>query len=324
MRIHIIYIAALFSILISGCGNDRARHDATPDVIDRFDLSIYDYPELDTDSQRDFASRYKPVIDLLPSIESGSDSSLLEYSLSAGVRRFTPDIKARFTMQDSIDYILYKVKENLTATVPGIRDRAVYGIVSTFNQSIILNDSTLLLGLNHYLGSDYPGYEYFDIYLRHNKTPQHLPYDFAEAVIKSDFKYLPSPEHPDLLSLMLYEGAVMYVIGTIMPEYSENELLGYEPWELEWLQKHEKSLWDGLVSQKLLYSTDPLVAARLISPAPRSASLNPEAPGRAARYIGYRIVKSYMKHNSDTSPAELLSPDFYNDFSTLVNAKYNP
>lgn len=322
MSIHIIYIVMLFLILLTGCHDNNSHPHEMDELIKRFDQEIYAYPDISTDKRKFFSEKYHDVITILPYMESDNDSSILNYALSRGVRQFTPDITARFTMQDSIDDILYQFTENIQESLPAIKKRTVYGIVSTFNQSIILNDSTLLLGLNHYLGSDYPGYEYFDLYQRRNKTPEHLPYDYAEAVIKSDFGYTSS--HPDLLSRMLYEGAVLYIIDRLMPDSKENELMGYNPSDLEWLKQHEKSLWDGLVSKRLIYSTDPLVATRLISPAPHSNILNPESPGRAARYLGYKIIKSYMKQNKDTPLDSLLSPEFYNNFSTLMDSRYRP
>lgn len=325
MRLHlIIYIAILSCVLFDGCKSTTLSQEDTTEIINRFDIAVLDYPKLDSGERKDFISQYHDVITLLPSIESERDSSIIKYSSSRGVSRFTADIMTRFTMQDSIDNILNQVIINLRNTLPDTKARKVYGIVSTYNQSIILNDSILLLGLNHYLGSDYPGYEYFDRYLRLTKTPDHLPYDFTEAIIKTDYPYQPTVERPDLLSRMLYEGAVLFIINAIMPQSHDEELLGYTEADFEWLKKNERELWDELVQRRLLYSTDPLTATRLIDPAPHSSILNNEAPGRAARYIGYRIIKSYMANNSPTYLGGLLSPKFYCSFSTLLNAAYNP
>lgn len=324
MRVHLIYILIIACVIVNGCKSHISPEEDTPEIINRFDLAVLDYPTFDSEARQKFINRYNDVIILLPSIESQSDSSLVKYSNSRGVRQFTADIVTKFTMQDSIDPILYHIIKNLQNTLPATKDRKVYGIVSTYNQSIILNDSTLLLGLNHYLGNDYPGYEYFDRYLRHTKTPAHLPYDFTEAIIKSDYPYQPTVEQPDLLSRMLYEGAVLYIIQTIMPQSHEEEVLGYTMADFEWLQKNEKEIWKELVEHRLLYSTDPMIATRLIDPAPHSSILTHDAPGRAARYIGYRIIAAYMEHNSSTSLEGLLSPKFYCSFSTLLNAAYNP
>ena len=83
-------------------------------------------------------------------------------------------------------------------------------------------------------------------------------------------------------------------------------------------------LFRSLITKRLLFSTDRAIADRLVKPAPATSVIGPEVPGRAGRYIGYRIVDSYVRHNNDITPRQLLSSDFYNSRNTLVNSEYSP
>ena len=71
---------------------------------------------------------------------------------------------------------------------PDITPPEIYSAVITYNQSIILADTVMLLGLNHYLGCDYEGYKHLDGYRRATKTAAaRLPYDIAESIIATAY-----------------------------------------------------------------------------------------------------------------------------------------
>ena len=61
-----------------------------------------------------------------------------------------------------------------------------------------------------------------------------------------------------------------------------------------------------------------------MNPAQNSAPISPDAPGRAAVYIGYRIVCAYMSAHPATSLRTLLTPAFYASPSLLRRAAYQP
>ncbi len=324
MRALLLGATALFFITAS-CGAPGRDNSAVPGErveIARFDIEAADYPQLDSAGKADFIERYRSVIAMTAG-EGATDSTLTAYSASRGVTVFTPDIKERFGSTDSVEDVLTKLRANLAASLPSVRWPRIYAAVSTYNQSIIMADTVMLLGLNHYLGEDYPGYSYFEPYQRHVKRASHLPYDIAEALIAKTFPF-PDTLQATMLSRMLHDGAITYMMLETVPQADIAEALGYTSGQAEWMNENEGRVWKRMIEQQMLFSTDPMTASRLLRPAPATAALHPEAPGRAGRYIGLRIVEAYMKQNPETAPATLLSPEFYNSPSTLVDAAYAP
>lgn len=104
----------------------------------------------------------------------------------------------------------------------------------------------------------------------------------------------------------------------------EKTALGYGYDQISWLNENEKQAWEALITRRLLYSTVPSDLSAMINPAPATTLLNQEAPGRAGRFIGHRIVVSYIRNNPEVSLDFLLSPEFYMSGQSLAKAKYMP
>ncbi|MDE6370751.1 MAG: hypothetical protein K2K92_04605, partial [Duncaniella sp.] len=87
---------------------------------------------------------------------------------------------------------------------------------------------------------------------------------------------------------------------------------------------NEAGIWNQIVRNGMLFSTDSSVSRSLVDPAPYTSTISPEAPGRAGRFLGSEIVRSYIRNNKDVTLSRLFSPGFYNNSATLVAASYNP
>ncbi len=317
-------LSIILSTILFGCIN--SNYPSQKAAIARLDLAIENYNAMPKDQQSLICDSFSTAINALKialNTSEPSDSLLLQLSLSQGVKIFTPDIRNVFKSLDSIENIIGIAKYNMMHTIPQLQFPQLYGIVSTYNQSIIMVDSIMFIGLNHYLGCEYPGYSNFEKYQRATKTPKHLPYDVVEAIIRNQFPYQSSSDETTI-NRLLYEGAVAVTTAKIIPDASIPETLGYSSDQFHWLSDNESQMWKALITRLLLYSSDPIVAERLIRPSPATTILHPEAPGRAGRYIGVSIVESYLSKYPNTDFSFLLSSDFYNAPSTLVNSGYNP
>lgn len=320
MRIYCLLLMIAL-VVISSC---RDKNVDGKVKINRLDMALYKYYELDSLCKDRIMDEFSGAIGdwfLLQGVAEWNDSVVERYSQTHAIERFSEDIQARFTQMDSIQKVLSKVECNMANSLNGREMPEIYSVVSPYNQSIFITDSLIFVGLNHYLGKDYRGYDYFEPYQRNVKTPKHLPYDVAEAVISSWYPYRPQ-KNATVLNMLLYNGAVVYALMNLVPNAELSELLGYTAEQLNWLINNESEAWNALIVRKLLYSPIVIDAERLVLPAPATTILHPESPGRAGRYIGYKIVSSYMKSNSGVSLSYILSPAFYNSEISLVKSGY--
>ncbi len=313
----LIFLGVL--MLLSGCESISEREH-----IQRLDLFFYEYPNMTDNERAIMVDSLGQGIDALFFItgDSISEDGFMKYAESKAVKMFTPDVIERLTSLDSVERVLWQVNVNFREKLPDVALKNIYGIISPYNQSVFTVDSVTLVGLNHYLGSDYRGYSNFDSYRRQLKELKYMPYDIVETLVVSDYGYKPMTD-ATVLNRMLYEGALIYVKMQIVPNGNLADALGYTKEQLDWVERNSREMWNALVTRKLLYSTSLSDADKLMLPSPATTVIHPESPGRVGRYIGYKIVSAYIEKFPDVSLAELLSPEFYNSPMILIKSRYN-
>lgn len=255
--------------------------------------------------------------------------SLEDYSSSVAVKVFQPDVERILPDLDSLQTVVGSVKESLRELLPELRWHRTYAMVWPYDQSVVYDAAAgnLYVALNQYLGENYPGYSgRYPQFLAENKRPAMLPADITEALLQSAFPYqAPADESSPLIYQMLHDGAVAYAMTRLLPPDTPlYAILGLSPDRVKWLQENEASVWRSMMEGQLVYNTDPALAARLLRRAPSSPMISAAAPGQTARFIGLRIVESYVNHNRETTIRQLLSPEFYNSTQSLIHSKYAP
>lgn len=307
------FILAVICGIITGCSQSDSG-DAINLV--RLDKALRDggriSPEMRAEAETLFAvSGYGEL----------NDSSLAAYRANPAIRFHERAVDSVWSNTVPIARGLGKMKENFSRLFPDGSFPEAVTIISPFNQSVFTADSILFIGLNHYLGVDYPPYSYFPDYIRQRKTPQRLLPDVAETLLRRDFPYAPHEEYPTVLSRLLYEGALieaeMQLAGV-----SEQQALGYDDAQMKWLTDNERKLWETIVSRKYLFSSDEQLASSLTGLAPFTSVIGQDVPGAAGRFIGHRIINSYLD-NRAVSIADMLSPEFYESPDVLGDSRYN-
>ena len=305
-------------MLSASCSRDNTdTTEYNPMPIERIDLAVAGYPA--TASEIDML---EPGIDLYVQLMSADtvdlDAALRALSQSRVTQLFGRDIIERFTAADSLARPLGRVAARLAELSPELKVARLYGIASPYMQSVIVSDSIVFVALNHYLGSDYAGYETMPAFVRRGKTPSRLPSDVAEAVVRVAYPY--TPVEGTLLERMLYEGAVAQTVSTA----TGNDIPGYTTTERESADSKLKDTWLALASDGMLYTTADNEIARLIDPAPFARVGSLELPAQIGRYIGLRIIHSYLKNNPGTQPVEMLQNSFYGrPQERLIESKFS-
>lgn len=322
-----VYLYALIGLVLTAASCRRqSERTATVDVVPLYD-DIYGFSRLDTATQDEIIRADSVAMKAFMTVVSGEplDRGLVEmWSSSRAVEVFTPLVDSVFRRKPVIAPVLSKILANADCKGLIIPERHYAEVVYGRPESILFVDSVMLVALNHYLGADFEGYSHLPAYMRLVKNKEMLPYDMAEALVATSYPF-DGATGSTTLSRLLYEGALGYVKEILVPESETAAALGFTSEQYRWLQKNEKGLWRALVSKGLLFDTSESTASRLVDPAPACSDLFPEAPGRTGRYIGYRMLRSYLKKRNDDIQLEyLLSPEFYNDKNILSEISYNP
>ncbi len=198
----------------------------------------------------------------------------------------------------------------------------VYLHLSGFNQSVAIDSEWVSVSVEKYLGSQNPFYGWLDIplYLRQRMTPQRVVPDVVQAMGMTEFPFNDSID--DLISHMIYQGQILEFVRHLIPGLSEPLLFGYTPDEYNWCERNEARMWQSMVEKKHLFSTDPMLVRKYVGEAPFSALFGQDSPGRAGRYIGYKLLESWLDRHPQKTIVDLMSlPDPH---KILAEAGYRP
>ena len=190
-----------------------------------------------------------------------------------------------------------------------------------FRNSIFLSDAFAVIALDTYLGPEHPFYTNIQKFIRENFKQQQIVVDLAGEYAK---KYIYQKQNKTLLDEMIYFGKQLYFKETVVPFKTDKEQIGYSEEQLNWAMVNESYIWRYFIERELLFSTDSKLLSRFINPAPFSKfyleEIDTDSPGRLGQYIGWQIVRAYMKQN-DVSLNEMLITSAEDIFN---NSKFKP
>jgi hypothetical protein len=160
----------------------------------------------------------------------------------------------------------------------------------------------------------------FPDYLRQNFEERQM---MPDVVSSFSFRKIPLPKDKTLLSNMIFYGKELYLKDVLLPDYTDAEKIGYQPEQIIWCQENESYMWRFFIDENLLFDSDSKLNNRFINLAPFSKfylEIDNESPGRVGQWIGWQIVRSFMKNN-DVSLQDMLKMDTKELFE---KSKYKP
>ncbi len=196
---------------------------------------------------------------------------------------------------------------------------SVVTINSADNYGVIVKDSVVYIGLDMYVGSEKLSVKdnaSFPEYIKQKMDKKYLTSDLFLNIIAEN--YYKEPSQHNFLSVIISYGKLMAVLQRVLPNNDPSVLLKYSKKEYEWIKSNEYSIWEYIVKNKMLFSSDNSIINGWVNEAPFTNSLGDQSPSRVGIYIGWQIVEDYITENEITIP-ELLSID--DDKKILVSFK---
>jgi len=229
-----------------------------------------------------------------------------------------PDVnKIEADLKDAFRHYIYYF--------PGRSVPSVYTCTTGFNNSIITGDSVLGIGLDRYLGADCKYYPRLEIYkyISSRMTPENIVPDcmYGWAASEWDFSILKYPAD-NVMTEMIHDGKLKYFEKCMLPETSDNIIFGFTPEQMKFCELNEDQMWQYIIEKDLLFSTEQFTIRKLTGEAPFTSYFSNESPGRAAVWLGFRIVESYMLRNPAIKLEDMMNNTDIQEI--LEKAKYSP
>ena len=211
-----------------------------------------------------------------------------------------------FADMRAIEKELSQAFTRLRYLYPELHVPTVYTFVSGFNATVLfLEDDDMAVGLDMYLGSDYPYYNQvvYD-YQKQTMRKECIAGDIVSGYLFAHFPFESTKSR--LLDNMIYRGKLMYVCSTLLNE-PDYEVMGYTQQQWQWCDRYERQVWNRMMDKRDLFKTDQLLLTTYLNEAPFTTEISQEAPPRLGTWIGWRIVESYMEHHKEVSLQDLIA-----------------
>ncbi len=173
----------------------------------------------------------------------------------------------------------------------------------------VYGDNDLGIGLDFFLGSDYPYQQYnpnnpnFSAYLTRTFNQEHLVVKSLLPLIED---LLGPPPGDQMLDHMVHNGKKLYILDHLLPYRPDSIIMQVSGEQMRWLEENELEMWAYFLQEDLLYSSSWQDIRKFVDYSPHSPGMPPEAPGRTANYLGWKIVEAYMDRRGPVDLSHLV------------------
>ncbi len=314
----IFLVSCILSLMFFSCNKKSAvekKIEALPVQIkiDRFDQVFFE------SSPKDLQKIKKRYPFFFP--EGIPDSVWVNKINNPLWRELFAEVQKKYKKSETIEAELEKVFKHIKFHFPKTKSPKVYTVIAEmdYDNKVIYADSLVIISLEMYLGKDHKFYE-FPAYIRQNFEQRQMMPDLVASFGKSK---ITTEKDNTLLSQMIYHGKLLYLKDLLLSNYTDDEKMGYTPKEINWCEENESYIWRYFLENELLYSNELKLNSRFIAPAPFSKfylEIDNESPGQVGAWIGWQIVRSFVKNN-DVPVAKLLE---INAKELFKKSKYKP
>ncbi|MFM1874998.1 MAG: hypothetical protein RL266_735 [Bacteroidota bacterium] len=335
MRITQSAVVSLLILLLFGCGSDPLDVDVsginTELVFKRLDQDLFSLnPAAGQTNTAELKAKYGQFLTdysegvlRIGNPESESFGyAVAQFITDENMKTLYTDVQAEYEDVSQIeleltDAFTYYQHHFPDSTIPEV----VFNI-SALNYAIVATNSTLAIGLDMFLGADYPVYPLVGLpkYMYANLKPDQVVPQAMKGWLQS--MYETDAQRENLLEYMIFEGKLLYVLDAVLRETDDSVKIGFSPEAMDWCSEYEPRVWAHLVDEELLYSTEYMSINKWINQAPFVAGIPKDSPGRLGQWVGWQIVRAYMKNNPQIRISELMV--YQNAQDILARSKYKP
>lgn len=328
-----IYLFFFIALLFTGCGRNKkvdVSHIPVNINILRFD---HDFDEMRTKPmaaqagvlQKKYGVFYQDFIERVLQAGSTRDTNYFEalrnIFRSADYLSLKQEVDAVYPDLNGQDAELTDAFRRMRYYFPKINIPQFYAYFSGFRAQTSIGNNYIAIGLDQFLGAGskfYPAIvEEFPRYVSRRFTPQNIAPRVVEAFIREDL-CPEKDEDKSLLSKMVYNGKVMYMLDKVLPDAPDSIKIGYTAKQLNWAGDFKPQTWAFILQEDLLYETDFLKIQKYTNEAPFTPGLgehNESAP-KLGVYTGWQIVRQYMDKHPEVTLIQLMAD---NDAQHILN-----
>jgi hypothetical protein len=173
----------------------------------------------------------------------------------------------------------------------------------------VVTKDGLAIGLQLYMGAESSWYyseqinTIYPSYISRQFAPEYIVVNSIQNILNDYDPIEINGKH--LIDQMIEIGKRQYILSQCLPTASDTLLLGYTSNQLKAIKENAGDIWTFLSSQNRLFSVDPNLTSAILTEAPYNDYFGEDIPGNVGKYIGYRIVLSWMSQQKGKSKSDL-------------------
>ncbi|WP_052444222.1 hypothetical protein [Flammeovirga sp. OC4] len=226
--------------------------------------------------------------------------------------------KQKKEFEQAFKYIKYHfpdfVPPKIYTSVSGFANWGFGGDVIDFGDFIVI-------GLDYFEGET-ATYRVPEVpnYILKRYSPDYLV-PFTIQILSNRFNKVNANDRT-VLSHMIAWGKAYEFVDEVLPYVPDTIKVAYTEQQLVEVNYNEGYIWSHFVENELLYKSERMAVKRYVDDRPTTSEISGESPGRIGRWLGWRIVSSYMKANPEVTLPKLMADDNANKI--LRQSKYKP
>lgn len=324
----------IIGFLITSCNSkDNFRNiEITPVKIsiERLDQELFDpqftMNEKNLQAKNKYGEFYSIYSENLLNLGSANDPALVGalkgFVSDADVKSIYNETNKRYSDLSEIEASLNSAFGRYKTAFPEKLVPMVVSFISGFNTKLAITDSILGIGLDLYLGPQNDFYEMlrYPQYKRAGLSKEFIPRDAIYGWVSTEFDTREKEKY--FLEAIVKKGKLLYVLDCLMPEIHDSLKIGYSKAQMEWAATYEPHFWGIVIEEKLLFETSISKYYKYLQDGPFTSGLDHSSPPRYGEWLGWKIVRSFMKNNQDVDLRALLE---MSDAQELLNKSgYKP
>jgi hypothetical protein len=153
----------------------------------------------------------------------------------------------------------------------------------------------LFVDITGFLGNGNKNYKGLELYFQKSMNPENLVPKISAFLRKISSCPM---DQQKFLDQMVYQGKIQILQDAFLPNVPDYLKINYTKEQYDWAVANEANIWNYFVESDLLFSADPNLSERFITPGPFSkfyTEVDRESSPQIAIWTGWQICKHYLK-----------------------------
>ncbi|PCJ28838.1 MAG: hypothetical protein COA97_00430 [Flavobacteriales bacterium] len=327
-------ITLMFFVIILSCGNNPLEVDVSSIKVElkvthfeqdlfniKTDITDNDIEKL-TDKYGIFFNDFtESIINIGPDKTPSINYQLNEFATDFYIKEIKTDVDNLYGDFSSYQLELENAFKHYKYYFPKKPIPEIITYISGFNYAIVTDEKYLGIGLDMFLGNNYDAYSQLGLpkYKTTYMNKESLVVGAMLGWVSTEFE---TKKNADLLTEMIHQGKIIYLLDALMPNTPNTAKISYNENQLQWCENNEEQVWFYFIDNDLLYTKKPSEILKYMGEAPFIQGFPEGSPGRIGHWLGWQIVKAYMKKNPTITIEKLM---LSNNAQLILNkSKYKP